>query len=168
MEHDERIETVTVRLRYAVTGSKSAAEKALFNAFRQGQGRVERIAGDDYEARSPIVDINPGECEGYENYETFSIAVWLKSSRGHDHLCRAQARNVLLLASENKLDDLTPELAMGDWLKDYVEKLLDVDRRENSASTDEERMFVSLAQAALSDVNWRELCEEWIRTVREG
>jgi hypothetical protein len=72
--------SVTVRLRYAVTGSKSAAEKALFSAFRQGQGRVERIAGDGYEARAPIVDVNPGECEGYENYETFSIAAWLKSS----------------------------------------------------------------------------------------
>jgi hypothetical protein len=166
---DQKICNVDVRLRYAVTGSRSAAEKALSDTFRHNQGYVQRIAGIDFEARNPIIDINPGACEGYTNYETFTIGVWLKNDRKLYDRCLLKAKDVLEAAEANQLGDLTPELAMGDWLQEFVEqRLLRVDDREEKASTDAERMFVSLAQAALSDVNWRELGEEWLDDVREG
>lgn len=163
---------ITVRIRYAVTGSKPAAEKALFDAYREGQGRVESISGDGYEARHPIVDVNPGECEGYTNFETFTIAIWLKNDHKLYDQCRTFALTAISdedIASRARLkDDRSPELFMADWLQFFVELKLQVDLRESSASTDEERIFVSLARAALSDVNWREISEEWLDDSRKG
>lgn len=72
---EEKIHNVDVRLRYTVTGSKEAAEKALTEELRFGKYRLERLCGEDFEARNQIVDVNPDKCESYRNYETFSIQI---------------------------------------------------------------------------------------------
>ena len=168
---EEKIHNVEVVLRYAVTGSKSAAKKALFEEFRAGQQHsYEQIHSEGQSSRLVCADVNPGECEGYRNYETFTIGVWLKNDRKLYDQCRIEAKNTLLIVKDHgdRLEGLSPELAMADWLQSFVEKKLWVDQREEKASNYADRMFVSLAQAALDRVDWRELGEEWIQDAQEG
>lgn len=169
---EENIHNVDVRLRYISTmGSRTAAEDRLSEAFAPGSVIRSNIQSAGF-GRLVSADINPDECEGYRNYETSSIALWLKNDRKLYDQCRAVALTVIsdeeVTSRAEKEDERSPELVMADWLQQFVETKLQVDRRESRASTDEERMFVSLAQAALGDVNWFELAEEWISDVREG
>ena len=167
---EDRIHTVNVVLRYAVTGSTSAAEKALFEQFRAGRNAsLEQIHSEGQSSRLICADVNPGKCEGYTNYETSSIALWLENDRKLYETCRNSARAILASADAGQIGDLSPELIMGDYLKDYVEqKLLKIDDREEKARTDAERIFVSMAQAALDRVNWLEMGEHWIDDAREN
>lgn len=165
----ERTSTVIVQLRYVVSGNRTAAEKVLFNTFHSGQGKIERISDDSFEARYPVVEVNPDSCEGYKNYITFSLSVWLKNDHKIYDRCRKMAADYVRLSRETlELNDTTPELVMADWLQQFVETRLQMDWREDTANTDVDRMFVQMAQAALGQVDWRELADEWIQTVQEG
>ncbi len=169
---EEKIHKVDVVLRYYVTGSKSAAEESLSEAYRHGEGFPNRISNTNYEARFVCSDVNPGQVEGYCNYETSSIALWLNNDRDLYDQCRAVARTAIspeeAAARTEREDVRSPELVMADFLEEFVERKLEVDRREEKARTDAERMFVSMAQAALERVNWLELGEEWIQDAQEG
>lgn len=171
---EEKIHNVDVRLRYAVTGNKSTAEKELAKFCHRNTGLVkpERLGdGRTYDAKLLTVDVSPDACEGYVNYLTFSVAVWLKNDRKLYDQCRAVALAVIsdeeVASRAQEEDERGSELVMADWLQQFVEILLQVDWREETANTDADRMFVQMAQAALGQVDWRELSEEWILDVQE-
>lgn len=160
---EEKIHNVDVQLRYAVTGDKSAAEQAFRNA-----NQIRQADGPGYATRLIRVDVNPDECEGYRNYVTFSIGVWLKNDHKIYDRCREMAAEYIRLSRETlELNDTTPELVMADWLQQFVETRLQVDWREDTANTDADRIFVQMVQAALGQVDWRELAENWLHNVRE-
>jgi hypothetical protein len=85
---------------------------------------------------------------GWKNYETWCVNLWLSNDEGLDEMTRE------LVASFDE-ETLVDEIA--DALKDFVEDL------PECAEVREKASFVSdLLGAALSEVNWYEIATAWI------
>jgi len=76
---------------------------------------------------------------GWKNYETWAVNLWLNNEAGHYHMIREQA---------SVLDIY--ELAT--YIREYVEEMMDALDIPTS-------MFSDLLNAALSEVNWDEIAE---------
>jgi hypothetical protein len=90
---------------------------------------------------------------GWTNYETWNVSLWLDNDEGSYTYVRERADELKAEAvaarDENEsVDDPTYELA--EWLEEFVEETTP----DLGAS-----MFADLLGAALSEVDWREIAE---------
>lgn len=91
---------------------------------------------------------------GWTNYETWCVNMWLSNDQGTYHDVLGQAGELI--------GDESDSYGFVEWLKDYVREL------PEAADVLEWASFVSdLLGAALSEVNWYEIAEHWFADARE-
>jgi hypothetical protein len=88
---------------------------------------------------------------GWTNYETWAVALWLGSEPGTYEDCRAMARAAL---AEAQGDAQAASRPLADAAKEYVNELPDV-----AAVLERPSLAADLLGGALSAVNWREIAE---------
>lgn len=99
---------------------------------------------------------------GWTNYETWNVSLWLNNDQGTQEYWQDRASNWLAISipsqyatkEENAVFDLTEEL------KEYFE--------ENNPLKDTNSCYVDLLNAALREVNWNEIARHIIGYVKEG
>lgn len=87
---------------------------------------------------------------GWKNYETWNVKLWLDNEQGTYNDVTEHAREVVEAEGER--------YEFADWLKQYVEEM----RPEMPAS-----MFSDLLGAALSEVDWSEIAEAYMNDAKE-
>ena len=79
------------------------------------------------------------EYNGYSNYQTWNVALWLDNEPGEYSYVRDMAV------------ELEKASRLADWLKDYVEEI--------NPLNDTANMFSDLMSHALANVNWYEIAK---------
>lgn len=97
--------------------------------------------------------------QGWTNYETFAVYLWLSNDAGTFLFCRRLARECREAAptcpsvqAHCWTPDEAPRFLLSDRLKEYFEGL--------SPLTDPGTVFADLLNSALAEVNWHEIAEE--------
>lgn len=94
---------------------------------------------------------NNEKYNGYNNYETWLVALWIDNDQCYQEMVQELA--------EQYSDD---ENDMASALKEFVEEMPDVSKAlENSG------MVADLVNSTLSDVDWYELAEMYIKESKE-
>jgi hypothetical protein len=88
------------------------------------------------------------EYNGWSNYQTWNVMLWLDNDQGSYYLVRDQAEYFL----ENKSTEESPKWKLVDWLKDYVE--------ENNPLIEDASMFSDLLGQAIASVNYDEMANQ--------
>ncbi len=103
---------------------------------------------------------------GYTNYETWCVNLWIDNEEGSYNHVYAMASDVFessedsynysinFTKEENALNELE------DQIKDYI--------KETNPLADNASLFSDLLGSALDNVNWREIAENWIEAVKEN
>jgi hypothetical protein len=93
---------------------------------------------------------------GYANYETWAVSLWLDNDEGHYGYIREHAAEVREEHEHDNPNVLSRDAAgeLADWLKDYVGELPEIE-----GVTDEASLASDLLGAALSEVDWQEIAE---------
>jgi hypothetical protein len=99
---------------------------------------------------------------GWKNYETWNVNLWLSNDQGTDNDVNDLARQAWEESAEwsgGYMDSRAADYAvkLGDAIEEYTKELPDVAAVLEGAS-----MACDLLRAALSEVNWREIAEAWI------
>ncbi len=101
--------------------------------------------------------------QGWLNYETWAVNLWLENDQGVDRNWREQAKICYIEACDNSDDYPTSfnqmdraAFRLADCVKDTLEELnpLTDDRPAN--------LYTDLLQAALSEVNYDEIARAWL------
>ena len=79
------------------------------------------------------------EYNGYTNYQTWNVQLWIDNDQGTYNLVRETAQ------------DLEKPSRVADWLKDFIE--------ESNPLADDASMFSDLMGHALACVDWYEIAE---------
>ena len=79
------------------------------------------------------------EYNGYSNYQTWNVALWLDNNEVSYYVVREMA------------DGLEKTSQLADWIKDFVE--------EQNPVADQASMFTDLMGHALANVDWIEIAE---------
>lgn len=97
---------------------------------------------------------------GWTNYETWCINLWLSNEEGLYHQALELAQEVI---EDQGTDSEALELAetFRNWVDDLCEDICPGSRSGASFVTD-------LLGAALSEVDWREIAGAWLEDAREG
>lgn len=129
--------------------------------------------GLNYEALSKIASLRDeakvaqeeSGYQGWANYETWAVALWLDNDEGSYNYWRERAQEIREEGDfggrgENEFMRETPEdekvmLTIADELKDQHEEYV--------AGVGLEGFAADLLNAALSEVNWREIAENMMR-----
>lgn len=94
------------------------------------------------------------EYNGYTNYETWVVALWLDNEEGSSDYWREQAEELVKSESGDK-DEATRRLA--DTLQEQHE--------EANPCANSNSVFADLMNAALSEVDWHEIAEHYVDEV---
>lgn len=101
---------------------------------------------------------------GWQNYETWNVALWLNNDQGLSEMWEARAQEYWDEAeaegSFTREDNAT--LLLADMLKNELEDEMATLLESAKASAS---MWADLLGAALSEVNWREIAEHYIEEV---
>lgn len=95
---------------------------------------------------------------GWTNYETWNVALWIDNEEGSYLESRNMARDAVTEWTED--GGREPEGVLADALREWIEDQNPLN--DASAST-----FTDLLNAALSEVNWYEIAENYCTEVRE-
>lgn len=113
---------------------------------------------------------------GWTNYETWNLALWMDNEQGSYNFWREQAQeaweaadapsaNALLTGREPFTREEKAKIAISHTLKDHFEEqmadMLDASGQSGS-------MWADLLGAALSEVNWPEVAGNMIEGVNKG
>lgn len=93
---------------------------------------------------------------GWRNYETWNVALWLGNEEGTQRYWDERTREIARTA-EPRYEWESVEDAARSELADELEREIEGARPELGAS-----MFADLLGAALSEVDWREIAENWL------
>jgi hypothetical protein len=93
---------------------------------------------------------------GWTNYETWNVALWIDNEQGSYEYWRDRARDALTECDNDK-DDATATLA--DWLADEI--------KDGNPLNGQASLYSDILRAALSETNWYEIAENWIDEVYE-
>jgi len=101
-------------------------------------------------------EANTERCNGWDNYETWAVNMWLTNEQGIYNFCRGHARRAVRDAPECE------QVREGIWTADEAKKFLLADQLKSSVEdmnplNDKASMFTDLLNSAISDVNWDEI-----------
>lgn len=107
-------------------------------------------------AISAIADALDQSYNGWSNYETWNVALWLDNDQGTYNYVRELATEARAESAEHqdRYDTRTPEGLLADRLKDLVE--------EGSPLADDASMYSDLLGAAISEVDWHEIATHYV------
>jgi hypothetical protein len=111
--------------------------------------------------------VNHNEYNGWFNYETWCVNLWMSNDAGSDEYYREMAQETYNTAEEVTRSDgsilfTRDEVAtrkLADCLKD------DHHERQEEYSSQVTGVFADLLGAALSEVNWHEIAQHYIADV---
>ena len=86
---------------------------------------------------------------GWKNYETWNVALWINNDQGTQEMVLDAARE--FKGNEHANYDLSH------WLKDLIE--------EDNPLNDTATLYTDLLNAALSEVDWYELAESFFNDI---
>ena len=108
---------------------------------------------------------------GWTNYETWCVNLWITNDQGTQSYWGTEAHTVLVDAKEIRLspDHWTAEeratFSLADTLKETIESQSPLLRpRKNPLLGSSACLYCDLLNAALSEVNWREIAAALIET----
>lgn len=100
--------------------------------------------------------MNHQEYNGWTNYETWNVALWLDNEQGSSDYWNGVADELLHYRHRNTPEEATSQLA--EQLKNELEE---------SAPDLGASCFADLLNAALNEVNWYEIAEHYIDAAKE-
>jgi len=112
--------------------------------------------------------MNHKEYNGWHNYETWCVNLWLTNDQGTDEFWREQAQEMFQRATSKHSANFTPSeqdrFDLADSLKDSLED------EENCPALAQANVYCDLIRAALSEVNWAEIANAFLEDVesRDG
>lgn len=90
---------------------------------------------------------------GWKNYETWAVALWIDNDQWLQEYAREMAQNVKT-NNPNVDDIITHAGIMAPLLKEWIE--------EDNPLADKATLFTDLLNAALSEVDWYEIAEHYL------
>ena len=99
---------------------------------------------------------------GYKNYETWNVALWIDNDEGSQAYWEGHALEILNDSKPGNYCSLEDKArrTLADELKDYHE--------ENSPTAEGNSVYSDLLQAALDSVDWWEIAGNMIDTAKEN
>lgn len=92
------------------------------------------------------------EYNGWTNYVTWCVVTWFDGDEGEYNLCREVTKEVI---DEDKEEQQIWKLA--EWIKERVE----------DGKPELDGVYVDLLSAAISEINFGEIAEGWLKDVKE-
>ena len=110
--------------------------------------------------------MNATTYNGWTNYETWNVALWLDNDASSYRYSREQAQEAYNDASADRsfTRKENAAFALADTLKEQHESAM-ADMLESAGQTSS--VWADLLGAALSEVNWREIAEHYLDDVDE-
>lgn len=104
------------------------------------------------------------EYNGWYNYETRAVKLWLDNDEGAYNYMRERAGEVLTenTDEDGAIDADTFKSEFADCLKEYH------DEQADEVMGDGATVFHALMRGALSEVNWYELAESYLTDAKEA
>lgn len=105
--------------------------------------------------------MNHKEYNGWYNYETWVVNLWMDNEEGIHDYWREQAQEIY---KETEPTDNTPKTIQAKWnLANIIKEQI----TENNPLIEEATLYSDLMSAALSEVNWDEIANHFIDIVLE-
>lgn len=103
--------------------------------------------------------------QGWKNYETWAVKLWLDNDRGDYEMMREKAAAVLEdnTDADGNVNDEAFGLALAEWLKEYHEEQAEEALGDGAAT-----VFDDLLRAALSEVDWFEIAATYLGEAKEN
>lgn len=100
-----------------------------------------------------------GTYEGWKNYETWNVALWIDNDEPIYRESRDRAREIVEAnITDGELDADAAAYELGQWVKDYT---------HDAAPDLGASCFSDLLQAALGEVDWTEIGEHIVADVKD-
>jgi hypothetical protein len=96
---------------------------------------------------------------GWANYETWSVALWLDNEAFSYHYWRERARECLEEATKGR------SLSRAEQASAALASLLKEELEEGSPLAEQATLYADLLGSALSDVNWHEIAKHYLEGV---
>jgi len=101
-----------------------------------------------------------GRYNGWANYETWTVSLWLDNEEHSYHYWRGEAQRHKRAAASD------PRVGAGTWTADEAARLNLADQLKREVTDGvplrQAGMYSDLLHAALSDVDWMEIVESWM------
>ena len=96
---------------------------------------------------------------GWANYETWNVALWIDNDQGSYFAAFEMAQECYDEAEQDDKDDQLNDAkrALADRLKDWIEEMNPI--------ADQNSLFTDLLGAALGEVDWYEIAENFLEDV---
>jgi len=102
--------------------------------------------------------MNHKEYNGWTNYETWVVNLWMDNSAGVQDGWIEQAAEIL----QSEFTPAYPSQTREDWAKYQLSEQIKAEHEENNPCCQFANCYSDLMNAALSEVNWYEIAEHFI------
>src|SRR5438132_1586891 len=93
---------------------------------------------------------------GWTNYETWNVALWIDNEEGSYNFWREQAASAVEENTDSE-GDVDRDAAIG-----ALASQLESEIKDNNPLADQNSLYSDILSANLSEVDWYEIVEHWI------
>jgi hypothetical protein len=101
--------------------------------------------------------------EGWTNYETWCVALWIDNEEGSYHASRELAKDLYRQAETSRDGRFTREFNAACALAEALKE----EHEEGNPLADKPSVYSDLLSAALRDVNWHEIATQYVEEIAE-